>query len=141
MTKVPGKCVVSIDRRLTVGESRETVQESMSRLLSDLKGNDGELRVDADYPYSYEAILTPADHPALRSIDKAHRETTGKPAEIGFIPFGTDGAWINKMTGCPIIIYGPGNIANAHRPNEYVEVSQVIEASMVYASLLVDYLS
>ena len=138
---VPDVCRVSIDRRLTVGESKETVQQEIDDLLRSLGKDLPGLDVEIEYPYSYQSILTPLDNPVLKSIDVAGLAVTGKPATIGFAPFGTDGAWINRLTGCPIIIYGPGKIANAHAPNEYVELARVEEASKVYAALLGRYLS
>jgi acetylornithine deacetylase/succinyl-diaminopimelate desuccinylase family protein len=138
---VPDVCKVSIDRRLTVGENKETVQAEMERLFTDLKRDDPDLNIVGEYPYSYEAVVTSLDDPVLKSIDLACRDVTKKPANIGFIPFGTDGAWINKFAKCPILIYGPGRVTDAHRLNEYVELRQVEEASMVYATLIGHYLS
>jgi len=138
---VPDTCQVSIDRRLTVGETKETVQAEIDGLLRDLKKEDRELTVEAEYPYGYDAIITPLDHPIIKSIDLANQDVTKARAKIGFIPFGTDGAWINKLANCPVIIYGPGRVTDAHKPNEFVELRQVMEASMVYAALLVRYLS
>jgi len=138
---VPDMCRVSIDRRLTVGESKETVQADIERLVAKLKMEDPQLDVEVEYPYSYEAIIAPLDHPALKSIDAANRAVTGRAARVGFLPGGTDGAWINKLTRCPIFIYGPGKIASVHRPDEYVELHQVDEASMVFAAMLAHYLS
>jgi len=138
---VPDTCTVLIDRRLTVDESKDTVQKEMDKLFSDLKRDDPDLNLTAEYPYSYEAVITPADHAVIKSIDLAHRDVTEQSAKVGFIPFGTDGAWVNKLTKCPVIVYGPGNVAHAHKPNEHVELRQVEEASKVYAALIGHYLS
>jgi acetylornithine deacetylase len=99
------------------------------------------LVVDVDYPYTFEPVFTEADHPILDCFDVASREVTGKAVGIGFVPYGTDGAWINEMVKCPKVIYGPGNISNAHRPNEFVALNQVEEAAMVYTAVIQNYLS
>jgi acetylornithine deacetylase/succinyl-diaminopimelate desuccinylase family protein len=138
---IPDTCRVSVDRRLTVGETQETVTAEIDRLLGDLKNEDHDLDVNAEYPYGYDAIITSVDHSIIKSIDLANRDVTNTHAKIGFVPFGTDGAWISKIANCPVIIYGPGRVTDAHKPNEYIELRQVTEASMVYAALLARYLS
>ena len=138
---VPDTCHLSIDRRLTVGESKMTVREEIETLVGKLKMEDPQLDVEVEYPYSYEAVITPADHPVLRSLEAAIHAVTGRPATVGFIPFGTDGAWINSLARIPVMIYGPGRVTDAHSPDECVELQQVEEASKAYAALLANYLS
>ncbi|TMJ34907.1 MAG: M20 family metallopeptidase, partial [Alphaproteobacteria bacterium] len=49
------------------------------------------------------------------------------------VPYGSDST---KMVACGIetVIFGPGNIVQAHSLNEYVEIAQVTKA----ARMLVD---
>jgi succinyl-diaminopimelate desuccinylase len=138
---VPDTCQVSVDRRLTAGETQTTVRAEIDRVLSDLKKEDRDLEICAEYPYGYNAVITPIDHPIVKSIDLANQDVTHAHPKVGFIPFGTDGAWISTITKSPVIIYGPGRITDAHKSNEYVELQQVKEASKVYAALMARYLS
>lgn len=41
------------------------------------------------------------------------------------VDFGTEGGFFHEVAGIPTLICGPGDIAVAHRSNEYVEVSQL----------------
>jgi acetylornithine deacetylase len=45
---------------------------------------------------------------------------------------GCDAAWMCER-GIPTLIYGPGDIANAHSPNESVAVADLLQAAKVYA--------
>ena len=45
-------------------------------------------------------------------------------SEIGKVSFGTEGSQFQRA-GIPTVICGPGSIAQAHKPNEYVELEQI----------------
>lgn len=51
------------------------------------------------------------------------QELTGS-SEIGKVSFGTEGSQFQRA-GIPTVICGPGSIAQAHKPNEYVELEQI----------------
>ena len=42
--------------------------------------------------------------------------------------------------GIPGIIYGPGSILQAHRPDEYVELDEFITALKTYALIGLDFI-
>ena len=43
----------------------------------------------------------------------------------GKISFGTEGGLFNEHLGVPVIVCGPGDIAQAHKPDEFVSVAQL----------------
>jgi acetylornithine deacetylase len=45
-------------------------------------------------------------------------------ATVGKVSYGTEAGLFQKM-GVPTVICGPGDIAQAHRPNEYVSTDQL----------------
>lgn len=55
--------------------------------------------------------------PAASAIVRATEELTGHTA--GAMAFGTEGPYLNKL-GMETVILGPGNIAQAHQPDEYL---------------------
>ena len=81
--------------------------------------------VHADCGFSYEIRLEmpgmalPADH-RLASVVK---QVTGSNA-AGKVAYGTEGGFF-ESAGIPTIICGPGDIAQAHQPDEWVAESQL----------------
>ncbi|MBC8038355.1 MAG: M20/M25/M40 family metallo-hydrolase, partial [Rhizobiales bacterium] len=69
---------------------------------------------------SYPAMDTPVDSEAVRFV---HSLTGGN--STGKITFGTEGGLFQKVLGTPAVICGPGNIAVAHKPDEYVSEAQM----------------
>jgi len=51
------------------------------------------------------------------------QELTGSD-EIGKVSFGTEGSQFQRA-GIPTVVCGPGSIAQAHKPNEYVTLDQI----------------
>ena len=57
---------------------------------------------------------------------------------INSVSFGTEAGVFNKL-GFETIVCGPGNIEQAHKPNEYIEESQIIKCQK-FLKNIVEYL-
>jgi acetylornithine deacetylase len=69
---------------------------------------------------SYPAMDTPVDSDVVNFV----RALTGGNS-TGKITFGTEGGLFQQELGIPAVVCGPGNIAVAHKPDEYVSVAQL----------------
>jgi acetylornithine deacetylase len=83
----------------------------------------------------YPALDTGADDEVVAFV----RSLTGANATTK-ISFGTEGGLYQQRLGVPSVVCGPGAIAVAHKPDEYVEASQ-LEACSTFLSRLVERLS
>ena len=54
----------------------------------------------------------------------------------GKISFGTEGGLFQQRLGIPTVVCGPGSIAVAHKPDEYIETSQIAACDAMLARLL-----
>ena len=55
--------------------------------------------------------------------------------EIVDLPYWTEAAMLSEA-GINTVVYGPGNLEQAHKPNEYVEIAQLETATSLYAAAL-----
>lgn len=69
---------------------------------------------------SYPALDTPAEAEVVAFV----KSLTGGNS-LGKISFGTEGGLYAKSLGIPTVVCGPGSIAQAHKPDEYVETGQL----------------
>ena len=69
---------------------------------------------------SYPALDTPVDSEVVNFV----RALTGGNS-TGKITFGTEGGLFQQELGIPAVVCGPGNIAVAHKPDEYVSEKQM----------------
>jgi acetylornithine deacetylase/succinyl-diaminopimelate desuccinylase-like protein len=69
-------------------------------------------------PFSTDPALAP-----VKSLARALGQEWVSPR--GF-PAGSDGRLISRLLKCPTVIFGPGDIDRIHKPNEAVELAQVV---------------
>ena len=55
--------------------------------------------------------------------------------EIGKVSFGTEGSQFQRA-GIPTVVCGPGSIEQAHKPNEFVAIDQVLKCEQFMRRLM-----
>lgn len=84
-------------------------------------------------------VDTPAGHPLMRAFAAvlSGRGMNPKPAGV------TYGSDANRLAAVdiPCILFGPGNIAQAHTRDEFVDVHEVVQAAEIYRDVVRAYLS
>jgi acetylornithine deacetylase len=80
---------------------------------------------------SYPALNTPVDSEAVNFVRAL---TVGN--STGKITFGTEGGLFQQELGIPAVVCGPGNIAVAHKPDEFVSEEQLALCDAMLLRLL-----
>jgi acetylornithine deacetylase/succinyl-diaminopimelate desuccinylase family protein len=132
---VPARCTVSIDRRMIPGETPEQVLAAFQRTLDRFGAAHPQLRLEMEPPSVQDWPLdTPADAGIVRHTGAVLREFGLSDEAIG-VPFGSDASKFGRA-GVPAIIFGPGDIAQAHTAEEYLELDQLEQSYLVYRRLI-----
>jgi acetylornithine deacetylase len=76
---------------------------------------------------SSRATICPAEILARQLTGRNHAEAVSYGTEAGLF----------QEAGIPSVVCGPGNILQAHKPNEFIELSQ-IDACVTFMRRLVD---
>ena len=118
---VPDCCTIRIDRRTIPGEDDARVKREIVRFIREHGETVRLVDTKADEPAP--PLETPADLPLVRQLLALAGQR--RPAGVDFF---TD-AGVLATAGIPSIVFGPGNIAQAHTVDEWVEIRQVEEAS------------
>lgn len=63
----------------------------------------------------------------------------GKKTDLFGFGCGADARFYANIGGMDTVILGPGNILNAHSPNEFVELEQLYDAVQIYYRILCDW--
>jgi acetylornithine deacetylase len=83
----------------------------------------------------YPGLLTPSSSPAVLRVQRlAGDHSAGK------LSFGTEGGLIHERLGVPTLVCGPGDILQAHRPDEFVAKVQ-IASCLTFLTRLTDELA
>ncbi len=141
---VADSCAISIDRRLTDGETYESALEEI-RALPSVKKYGAEVTMYQYERPSYTGLVYPTacffptwvipeDHDATRAMVAAYEGLYGTP-KVDKWTFSTNGVSIMGRYGIPCIGFGPGKEAEAHAPNEKTWKADLVQCAAVYAAL------
>ena len=136
-------CWISIDRRLTAGETGEYALQQI-RDLPAVKGAGAQVSMyQYDRP-SYTGLVYPTDsyfpswtleenHPACQTLVAGYKNLFGEDPIVDKWTFSTNGVAITGMSGIPCIGFGPGHEDQAHAPNEKTWKSELVQSAAMYA--------
>lgn len=147
---VADSCAISIDRRLTTGESWEFALDQIRNLPSVKQFNGVVSMYNYDRP-SYTQLVYPteayfpawvleAEHPACQSLVESYKGLFGKDPVVDKWTFSTNGVSIMGRYDIPCIGFGPGHEDQAHAPNEKTWKNELVQAAAMYAAIPSVYL-
>jgi acetylornithine deacetylase len=81
----------------------------------------------------FESGETPLDAPIVELLRTQHEATTGEPAVMQGVTYGSDLRLFTNHAAMPAVLYGPGDVADAHAVDESIDVDQMLTACRVIA--------
>jgi succinyl-diaminopimelate desuccinylase len=127
---VPDQCEILVDRRLIPGEVGPEALEEIRGFVAGRVPFEAETLLE-DWP-----LETSPEASIVRRTRAAVAQVLGQSA-IGGVAYGTDASKYHR-SGIESIVCGPGDIAQAHTAEEWVDTSQVEAAARVYEHLIMD---
>lgn len=122
---VPDLCVVDMEIRYLPGEDADALAERFvfgpaGRLNGEMAARGTGCGVTVADVYSYPAFRMTADHAAVLLAKRCG----GKNADVK-LSFGTEAGCFTQAMNIPVVVCGPGDIAQAHKPDEFVTLDQL----------------
>jgi len=134
---VPHEAVIEGRCGVFAGQSIEEVKREFAGAVSEASAPDPWLR---DHPPAlewfegqFESAQTDLSSPILRELGACHRAITGRPAEVEGVTYGSDLRLFTNHANIPAVLYGPGDVANAHTVDEFIQLEEVVTAAKVLA--------
>ncbi len=130
---VPDHCVIDIDRRIIPGEGRDQVIDDVRQYLQQ--------KLDFETTFDPPFIASPALDDDLNGPWSDRMLTSiagvvGPKKKVG-VAYGTHASRI-AAAGYPAFVFGPGDIAQAHTKDEWVDIEQVRQAAEIYFKFCCD---
>jgi acetylornithine deacetylase len=124
---------------VALGEPVEAARAELEQTIAAVCGSDPWL---SEHPVRVEWFggqfasgVLPAGHPLETMAADAHRAVSGRaPAVLG-APYGSD-LRLLTAAGVPTLLYGPGDIRDAHQPNESVPVEELVTVTRALVMLV-----
>ena len=142
---VPDRCYIHLDRRLTVGDTKESaiaeVKEAIRRA-----GVEANVTVPVYNTPSYKGLvydtekyfptwIMEEDHIAVQAAVETYQTLFQEVvAQVGSWTFSTNGVSIAGKFGIPCVGFGPGKEEHAHSVNDQVTVAQLVKSAAFYAA-------
>ena len=122
------------DRRFLVEESLDDVRAELPSLIERERARDDAIGWNVRERMVVEPVLTDRDAPVAVAFAGAVRDVLGREAAMIASPGTYDQKHVVRIGGVrDCIAYGPGRLVTAHRPDEYVVVDELVDATKVMA--------
>jgi succinyl-diaminopimelate desuccinylase len=129
---VPDRASFFIDRRIVPGENPEACVAEIGRIAQAAVASMPGIRVEvAPAGKGWESNPVAVEDALVQAMLGAN-DRLGLSTEPTGFSMGTDGRFF-AAAGYPTIIYGPGDPATAHIPDEWVGIDEILEATRAYA--------
>jgi putative selenium metabolism hydrolase len=144
-------CSISIDRRLTAGESWEFALQQIRNLPSvkeaeaDVEMYEYERPSYTGHSYPIESYfptwVIEEDHPVCTTLVDSYEKLFDDEPLVDKWTFSTNGVSIMGRHGIPCIGFGPGHEDQAHAPNEKTWKDELVKAAAFYALIPTIYVN
>lgn len=136
---VPGYCKFNIDIRVKPNETKEYYIDLVKKTINKT------LREDKD-AYKVKIAnfgsggLSPSEiklsENIIISLSESYKKIIGKEPKIRGLTGGTDANFLVNNWKIPTIVFGPGSLEQAHQPNEYTSLKEVILCEKILTNFL-----
>jgi acetylornithine deacetylase len=136
---VPATCEIDFEVRHIAADDPKAI---IATLIADAKAivaphlsRFPKAAIEVETISGYPGLNTPADDPTVAFLSSL----LGTDLPTIKVAYGTEGGLFAEGLDIPVLICGPGNMAQGHKPDEYIELSQIEACSRLHLRLL-DYL-
>ena len=136
---IPDRCFIEMDRRTIPGENEHDVLGEVDKFLDELRNEKPLLEVEREDPFlASPPMEINKDEAVVQALSDSVRYETSAQPKIRGGQFDSDaGKFVAR--GIPTPVFGPGNVAQAHSENEWVEIKDVVKAAEIIAQSVVTY--
>jgi acetylornithine deacetylase len=141
---VPEK--VTIEGRLGVNiqETKEHAKKEMEDYLHKIYEKDPWLK---DHPpklewvgYSFAPSKIPIDHAIIKNLVDSFIKVSGKDPELEGMTYASDARLLIEVGETPTVVFGPGDVRNAHGSNECVSLNDLEIVTKTIALVILNFL-
>lgn len=132
---VPNYCTLDFEIRNLPDDKPlqiiDSLKEAAGKITAPVKAQHPNVKIDIEITNEYPALNTPDESDIVSFI----RQLTGANT-LEKIAFGTEGGLFQRELGVETIIFGPGSIEQAHKPDEYISIDQLERCDRFLADLI-----
>lgn len=131
---IADRCEIEIDRRMVPGEDPNTVVSVMRATLDEIARRDPEIDLESEVLFLAPPLAPQADsHLAVAAARALSGE--GLDASPHGVTYATNGGDTSSR-GVDTVVFGPGDIAQAHTRDEWIDLDELERSVAVYRAIM-----
>jgi len=135
MNVVPDKCDLGIDIRTVPGQNYQDIIDDLQNIFAKIKQKNPQFEAEVSVVRQVGALETDTQCDFVK--DFCSVTGINKTTAVGFT---TDGPHFASL-GLPVVVFGPGKPHLAHKPNEYIDISDLKKGVEYYKNIILKFLS
>ena len=126
---VPDKVVFEARLGVKVGETNEEARRQLEKKVDDIAAGDPWLSVNRPIVewagYSFAPSKVELDHPIVEAVAGSYRDAVGMESVYEGMTYASDARLLINVGRTPTIVFGPGDVRDAHSANESVSLEEL----------------
>ncbi len=138
---IPDECTLILDRRVAPDEDADMAEKEIMAILESEKKRDAELDLEYEHQMLHSNFVSPSDFQYLTALKNAYQNVLGQTPFVGGATGALDACY-SVQAGIPTVTFGAASPeANAHGPNESVQIEDLVAYSQIVSISLAKYLA
>lgn len=134
---VPNRCDLEFEIRNVAADDPDAIlagiAEDAEAVAVRYRNRFPEARIEIADVSGYPGLETAADAPAVGLL----QSLLGRDDPLIKVAFGTEGGFFRQTLDIPTLVCGPGHIAQAHKPDEFVDEDQLADCARLLEAITV----
>jgi succinyl-diaminopimelate desuccinylase len=132
-------CRAVFDRRFLLEEGFDATRQEIEHLLDRVRARMPQVAYALTDLMVVHPTRTPDDSPVIAAIERGVRHVLGRAATRVASPGTYDHKHVARIAGVPhCVAYGPGELEQAHQPDEYCRVADLVNSTKVLAMAMLE---
>jgi len=131
---IPGRCRFIVEWRPLPAQDVDHVTRMLEDIVAELRRSDSSLEVDIQVHREDRGVDT---SPASEVVKFLAAQSGNAPSTVAF---GTEAPHLTAL-GAETVVFGPGDIKNAHQTGEFVPVDELLRCEAILEKALEHFLS
>jgi acetylornithine deacetylase len=123
----------------TAEDARQVFEEAVKQAARQDEWLNLNMPVIEWFEGQFESGLTGLDEPVIHVLSACHEAILGQEVEMAGATYGSDLRLFTNYAGIPAVLYGPGDVSEAHSVNESISIADVVKAVNVLAYTILNW--
>jgi acetylornithine deacetylase len=137
LSSYPERCLLSVERRTLPGETPESIENELEKLVEELQRSDPAFKAVVRRGIDRSPLETREDSEIVQALQAASAKLLSHPLQVAGVQFWTDAAVLSAV-GIPSVLFGPSG-SGAHAVEEWVDLSSVKTCADIYLATALDF--